>query len=103
MQVNGPNQVHGPQALAGPHFRKAPGADAAKPSPTADRVEFSAEAQEASRVAEALETRAAEGVAGPDGVRTGLVNRLRGEIANGTYDSADKLDVALDRLLDEIG
>lgn len=101
MQVNGPTQVHGPQALSGPHFRRA-AAPAAGAQPT-DQVSFSAEAQKASAAAEALDLRAAEGVPGPDGVRTGLVNRLKGEIAAGRYESADKLDAALDRLLDEIG
>jgi len=35
----------------------------------------------------------------PD-IRTDLVQRLRLEIANGTYETPDKLDAALDRLLD---
>jgi len=103
MHVNGPSHVHGPQALAGPHFRRSAPTGDAKPAQQADQVDFSAEAQQASRLAEAIETRAAERVAGPDGVRTGLVSRLRNEIATGTYESADKLDAAIDRVLDEIG
>lgn len=100
--TNGTNQVHGAQGLSGPHFRGAK----AEPSPSAqpaDRVEISSAAQEAARLAEAAETRAAEQVAGPDGVRTALVERLRAEIASGSYESGDKLETAVDRLLDEIG
>jgi negative regulator of flagellin synthesis FlgM len=37
------------------------------------------------------------------GVRQDLVNRIRSEIAAGTYETPDKLEAALDRLLDEIG
>ena len=38
-----------------------------------------------------------------ESIRTDLVNRVRNEIAAGTYETSDKLDAALDRLLDEIG
>lgn len=102
MQVHGASQVHSAQGLSGPHFRRA-AAPAGAPGQPADRVEISAEAAEAARLAELVELRAAEHAKGPDGVRAGLVERLRGEIAAGTYESADKLDAALDRLLDEIG
>jgi negative regulator of flagellin synthesis FlgM len=57
----------------------------------ADRVEISPAAQAAIQAAEAGE------------VRHDLVNKIRAQIANGTYETAAKLDVALDRLLDEIG
>ncbi len=104
MQIHGANQVHGAQSLSGPHFRRAAAAPTESTAgPQADRLEISAEASEAARVAELADARAAEHVKGPDGVRTGLVNRLKSEIAAGTYESADKLDAALDRLLDEIG
>ncbi len=33
-------------------------------------------------------------------VRTGLVDRVRREIASGTYDTPEKLDIALDRMID---
>jgi anti-sigma28 factor (negative regulator of flagellin synthesis) len=104
MHVQGANQVHSAQALSGPHFRRPAAApEGAATSQPADRLEISPQAAEAARIAELVETRAAEHVKGPDGVRTGLVARLRSEIAAGTYESADKLDAALDRLLDEVG
>ena len=34
-------------------------------------------------------------------VRQELVDRVRGEIANGTYDTADRLNAALDGMIDE--
>jgi len=36
------------------------------------------------------------------GVRTELVERVKAEIAAGTYETPDRLDVALERLLDEM-
>ena len=38
----------------------------------------------------------------PD-IRQDRVASLRAQIANGSYETPDKLDVALNRLLDEIG
>jgi hypothetical protein len=35
-------------------------------------------------------------------IRTELVERVRREIAAGTYDTPEKLDIALDRLLDQL-
>lgn len=103
MQVNGPSQTHGAQSLQGPHFRKAGGPQQGAASQPSDQVSFSAEASEASRLIEAADTRAAEHVKDAEGIRTGLVSRLKSEIADGKYESGDKLDAALDRLLDEIG
>jgi negative regulator of flagellin synthesis FlgM len=38
----------------------------------------------------------------PD-IRSDLVARIRAEIAAGTYETEEKLEIALERLLDEIG
>lgn len=37
------------------------------------------------------------------GIRWDLVERVRGEIAAGTYDTQERWDAALDRLLDQLG
>lgn len=37
-----------------------------------------------------------------DGIRWGLVERIRKEIAEGTYDTEDKLEKALERLVEEM-
>lgn len=103
MQVNGPGNVHSAQSLSGPHSRKTAAASQAKTAQPTDQLEISAEASEAARVSELADTRASEHVKDAEGVRTGLVARLRSEIAAGTYESADKIDAALDRLLDEAG
>jgi hypothetical protein len=35
-------------------------------------------------------------------VRTEVVQRVKAEIAAGTYETQDKIDVAIDRLMDEL-
>ena len=93
MHVNGPSHVHGPHGLNGPHhpriFRPT---DESKPAgPANDQLEISAAAEAAI-------------VAAEDGdVRSELVAQIRSEIAAGTYETPEKLDLALERLLDEIG
>lgn len=42
------------------------------------------------------------GVADTEGIRIDLVNRIRSEIAAGTYETEAKLDIALNRMLSEI-
>lgn len=37
-----------------------------------------------------------------DGIRHHLVDRIRREIASGTYDAPEKFDAALDRLLERL-
>jgi hypothetical protein len=37
-----------------------------------------------------------------DGIRHGLVARVRREIAAGMYDTPEKLEIALERMLDQI-
>lgn len=91
MQISGPGQIHGAHGLQGPHSpraKAAPQSDAPQSSATIDRLDISAEA---SRAADAGE------------VRTDKVAALRAQIANGAYETPEKLDAALDRLLDEIG
>lgn len=90
MQIHGSTHVHGPQSVKGPH--SARGATPANPPRTAapsDQLDISPAA-------------AAAAEAGSD-IRADLVARVRGEIASGNYETPDKLDGALERLLDEIG
>ena len=91
MQINGPIQIHGPHGMNAPHapFR----GQLAQESPSTksvDRVDISAAAEAAIQASEGGE------------VRHDLVNQIRAQLAAGTYESAEKLDVAIDRLLDEI-
>ena len=92
MQIHGPSQVHGPQGVKGPHNNSASGPKASRPSAgPADRVDISAAGEAAASAAEGSE------------IREDLVARVRSEIAAGTYETPEKLDAALDGLLDEIG
>jgi negative regulator of flagellin synthesis FlgM len=92
MHINGTTNIHGPHGINAPHapFRgpMAPSAPSAK---SADRVDISAAAE------------AALGAAENGEVRQGLVDRIRAQIAAGTYETPGKLDAAVERLLDEVG
>ncbi|MEX2186634.1 MAG: flagellar biosynthesis anti-sigma factor FlgM [Pirellulales bacterium] len=92
MQIYGPRQVHGPQALSGPHSIRTPQRTVNPTVPaTGDQLDISEAAQLISQVHDI-----------PD-VREDLVARVRSQIANGSYENPQRLDVAVDRLLDEIG
>lgn len=92
MQVHGPSQIHGPHSVNAPHFtQRAPESQATSASGAVDRVDISPAAEAASRAAES------------GGVRNDLVNLIRGQIANGTYDTPEKMDIALERMLDQMG
>lgn len=92
MQIYGPSHVHGPHGVNGPHFNRPNGAQPSKTAAgsPADQVDISPAAEAAAQAAESGD------------IRADLVARVRGEIASGTYETAEKLDTALDRLLDEI-
>ena len=91
MQINGSSHVHGPHALSGPYSARSNAARSTTPSvSTVDQLDISAAAEAA-----------AQAVDGGD-IRADLVARIRNEIAAGTYETADKLDSALEGLLDDI-
>jgi negative regulator of flagellin synthesis FlgM len=92
MQVYGPAHLHGPQSIGAPHTMRntRPTAPPASASPT-DSVEISEAARQASEMQSA------------DGVRWDRVESIRRQIAEGTYETEQKLGIALDRLLDQIG
>jgi negative regulator of flagellin synthesis FlgM len=64
--------------------------DVTRPTRGADRVEFSQTAQLLSRLQDM-----------PD-IRFDLVARVKAEIAAGTYETPDKLDAALEGLIDDL-
>lgn len=91
MQVYGTSQVHGPQAISAPHLnRVSPSYSPSTATPT-DEVQISSMGQLLGRLSEM-----------PD-IRAGRVAELRSAILEGRYESDDKLSLALDNLLDEIG
>jgi negative regulator of flagellin synthesis FlgM len=93
MQIYGPAHLHGPQAISAPHTARA-SQQVSRPessAPIRDEVQIS----DAARLVEQAQQ-------APD-IRQDRVDVIRAQIANGTYETPDKLDVALSRLLDEIG
>lgn len=92
MQIYGSAQVHGPQAIRGPQSTTARGsADIAPAASKADTVEIS-------DIGTFIE--AAHNL--PD-IRQDRVAAIRQALADGTYDINSKLELAVDRLFDEIG
>ena len=92
MQIQGTNRIHSPQGINAPHFAtKTAGAQSTGAAGKADRVEISPAANAAIAASEGGK------------VRTDLVNLIRGQIANGTYDTPEKMNVAMERLLDQMG
>ena len=92
MQIYGTSQLHGAQPIGAPHTQRTADVQA-PPSPAApaDSVDISPAADLAGRLSEI-----------PD-IRHDKVAAIKLAIANGTYETADKLSGALNGLLDEIG
>jgi negative regulator of flagellin synthesis FlgM len=91
MQINGSSHVHGAHALQGPYAARSSAArSAGSSSGIGDTLDISAAAEAAMQVSEGTD------------IRSDLVARVKSEIAAGTYDTADKLDAALEQLLDDI-
>ncbi|MEO1528614.1 MAG: flagellar biosynthesis anti-sigma factor FlgM [Planctomycetota bacterium] len=96
MQIYGPFRVSTPQS-AGNVQRISSSEKTVESNPTAqsgpvDQLDLSESA-----AAEGIESNAE--IAG-EGIRFERVAELRRQIANGTYDTAERLDAALDRFLD---
>ncbi len=91
MQVYGPAHLHGPQAIGAPHVSRASQPAQVESMPIRDEVNIS----DAARLVEQIQQ-------APD-IRQDRVQAIRAQIAAGTYETPDKLDVAVEHLLDEIG
>lgn len=91
MEIQGPGKVQGPGRVQG--VRASSPVDVARASAarTGDSVEFSTVARLRASLASVPE------------VRREKVDRIREEIANGTYETPEKLNLAVDRLLEELG
>jgi len=92
MQVYGPVQVHGAQGVNAPHH--------ARPAASVERTQ-SAAIQDELQISDAA--RIAERGGSASEIRYDRVAEIRAQLADGTYETPEKLDLALDRLLDEIG
>ena len=92
MHIYGPSQLHGPQPISAPHGAKPAQQSSRSEAPQiADEVDIS----EAARLVEQTQQL--------PGVRQDRVEAVRQQIAAGTYETSDKLNAAVERLLDEIG
>jgi len=92
MHIYGPSQLHGPQSIAPPHgVRQAQPMTRPESAPIADEVDISEAAQFAAQIRDL-----------PD-IRHDRVEAVRRQIAEGTYETSDRLNAAIERLLDEIG
>ncbi len=91
MEIYGPGQIHGPQSIKAPQRLQPSQVDTSLDTTPLDQVDISAEADLVSRVHEL-----------PD-IRADRVEDIRAEIDAGVYETDEKLDVAVSRLLDEIG
>ncbi|MFW6169628.1 MAG: flagellar biosynthesis anti-sigma factor FlgM [Planctomycetota bacterium] len=91
MQIHGPTHLHGPQSVNSPHRTQVsqPAAGTTHVA-GADQLDISREADMVSRAREV-----------PD-IRAERVSEIRDAIKAGTYETSEKLDVAVGRLLDEI-
>ncbi len=91
MQINGPSHIHGSHSVNATH-RVRPAEQKASVDHLfgADRIDISQEAEFLSQVHDL-----------PD-VRADRVADIRAQLAAGTYETRQKLDVAIGRLLDEL-
>jgi anti-sigma28 factor (negative regulator of flagellin synthesis) len=91
MQIYGASQVHGAQAISAPHHSQftQPAAKAASID-TTDTVHFSAESQFAAQASEL------------PAIRQHRVDHLRTLIQSGEYETAERFEGAVDRLLNEL-
>jgi len=91
MQINGLSHVHGPQSISSSHATSpVQQAGIAAELTGSDEVSISREADLLSRIGELPE------------VRQERIDQIRTEIAGGAYETQEKLDLAIARLLDEI-
>jgi len=92
MQINGPARVHGAQPVGAPHTSRLSRPQAPSQSGAIqDELQISDAGQLADKVRQLPE------------IRQDRVNAIRAQIAEGTYETDDKLELAMGRLLDEIG
>ena len=92
MHVYGPAHLHGAQPIGPPHSsRVSKPSQADRSGPIQDELEISDAGRLVDRIREMPE------------VRQDRIDQIRAKIAEGTYETDEKLEIALGRLLDEIG
>lgn len=100
MQIHGLQSAQAVQSVNRPNTAKTASPVESAPSvhaSSADLLDLSSEAQQVSL------SQVASSAGDSSGIRTDRVAAIRQAIADGTYESPEKLSTALDRLLDIIG
>ncbi len=92
MHIYGPAHLHGPQSVGPPHGNR--------PSQPVSRPDAAQASDELEISDAALMTEKAQQL--PE-IRQDRVEAIRAQIARGDYETPEKLDIAVERLLDEIG
>ena len=95
MNIYGTQLVHGNHAISGPHATKPQQTSASQQASAKDEVMLSNSAKQVNQTAETTASKSE--------IRFDLVNRIRNEIAAGTYETQEKLATALDKMLVSIG
>ncbi|GIW95250.1 MAG: hypothetical protein KatS3mg110_3291 [Pirellulaceae bacterium] len=90
MHVYGPMHIHSAQPINPPH--RSPAGSSAQPVALSgvDELDISAEAQQLSQSRDAA------------GIRADRVAAIRAQIEAGTYETPEKLEIAVSRLLDRL-
>ena len=92
MHIYGPAQLHGAQSVGPPHSSRVSRPTASPASGSIqDEVQISDAAQLIDKVGDLPE------------IRQDRVAQIRQQIADGTYETPEKLEIAVNRLFDEIG
>lgn len=92
MHIYGPSQLHGAQSISAPHGARAAQSMA---RPQAAQIADEVDISDAARLVEQVQQM-------PE-MREDRIEAVRQQIADGTYETSDKLNIAIERLLDEIG
>jgi hypothetical protein len=91
MEIYGPGRIDGPQSVRGAHQARAVEPQSLDALHVTDQIDISPEAELVGRVGDI-----------PD-IRADRIAEIRAQIQAGVYETDAKLDVAVGRLLDEIG
>ncbi|MCL2622235.1 MAG: flagellar biosynthesis anti-sigma factor FlgM [Planctomycetaceae bacterium] len=98
MNIYGSPLLHGSHAISGPHTTKPQQTSAPQQAASPhvkDKITLSSAAQQANQATESTTSNGE--------IRFDLVNRIRMEITAGTYETPEKLDAALEKMLVGIG
>jgi negative regulator of flagellin synthesis FlgM len=92
MHIYGPAHLHGAQPIGAPHTSRLSQPSApSQPGAIRDELQISDAGQMVDQVRQLPE------------IRQDRVNQIRAQIAQGTYETDDKLEIAIGRLMDELG